>query len=60
MALAPGRGPGGCRTGDCEDSVAPPWAVATCNSFWSWGEKPPVICGDRDRNRPQRRAFETF
>lgn len=38
VVLAPGKGLGDCRAGDCEDLVAPPWVVATCNSFWS-GER---------------------
>ena len=41
MVLSPGEGPGDCRAGNCEDSVAPPWVVATCNSFWSWGGEAP-------------------
>lgn len=40
--LAPGKGLGSCRAGNCEDLLVPLWVVATCNSFWS-GERSPLL-----------------
>ena len=55
MVLAPGKGLGSCRAGNCEDLVVPLWVVATCNSFWS-GERSPCYLW-RNRNRPELRVF---
>lgn len=56
MVLAPGKRPGSCRAGNCEDLVVPPWVWQLATLF-GMGIGAPVICGERDRNRPQIRAF---